>query len=53
MDFIFDVKFLNEKKGNADMEAVIDIPHGILATICWADENGKPLEAYCRLRACL
>lgn len=46
MDFIFDVKFLNDLQGNADMEVVIDIPQGILACICWADQNGKPLEDY-------
>ena len=51
MDFIFDVKFLNNKKANADMEITIDIPQGILANIFWADENGAVLEDYTMIKA--
>ena len=51
MDFIFDVKFSDDRRGNADAKVTINIPSGILAVLYWADENGKPLEDYLPIKA--
>ena len=36
-NYIFDVKFLNDKKANADMEINIEIQQGVIANLYWAD----------------
>ncbi len=51
MDFIFDVRFSDDRRGNADAKVTINIPSGILAVLYWADENGKPLEDYLPIKA--
>lgn len=51
MNIVFDVKYLNEKVANADIELTLDIPLGVLATIYWADENGTPLEDYLPIKS--
>ena len=50
-NYIFDVKFLNDKKANADMEINIEIPQGVIANLYWADESGVPLEDYTAIKS--
>ncbi len=51
MDFIFDVQFHNDIKGDAGADIKIDIPQGILAQLYWADEEGKALEDTLMIKA--
>ena len=46
----FNVNFHDELPGNAGSDIEICIPQAVTASLAWADENGKPLEACLPIR---
>ena len=51
MEFLFEVNFKSSKAGKGQFEAEISVPQAILATIYWADKEGRALENYLPIKS--
>jgi hypothetical protein len=51
MEFLFNVAFTSKKADNGQFAVEISAPQAVVATIYWADENGKALENYLPIKS--
>ena len=51
MNFLFNVTYRDSIPGSAAADIEIEFPQGILATLYWADKDGKPLENYLPIKS--